>query len=74
MRNASHGRLFTSPEITTGQGDFEFASYDLGVLIEHFVEIAHAKEEKRVGILAFDLQVLCSYRAVYGMFFQVVFK
>jgi hypothetical protein len=41
-----------------GQGDFERAGGDEGVLVEDFVKISHAEQHDRVAVLFFGIQVL----------------
>ena len=74
MRHTCHGGFFATPEIASCEGNFEFAGHNLRILIEHLIEISHAEKKESIGVLAFHLQVLCSYRAMDGMFFQVVFE
>ena len=45
-----------------GELDIEHARADLGVLEQHLVEVAEAKEQDRVGHLLLDAQVLCDQR------------
>ena len=55
MRETCHGRFFATPEIALRQRDLQFARYDFRVIIEHFIEVAHAKKEDSIGVLSFDL-------------------
>ncbi len=45
-----------------GQLYIEHARADLGVLEQHLVEVAEAKEQDRVGHLLLDAEVLCNQR------------
>ncbi len=45
-----------------GKLDIEHARADLGVLEQHLVEVAEAKEQDRVGHLLLDAEVLCNQR------------
>ena len=77
--NVGKSRLLTrltraAPEVAPRQGDLQFARHNFRVIIKHFVEVAHAKEEDGVRILPFDLQILIAHRAVDRIVFDVVFK
>jgi len=45
-----------------GELYIEHARADLGVLEQHFVEVAETKEQDRVGHLLLNAQVLCDQR------------
>src|SRR6266516_99195 len=64
MRYASHGRFFSTPEITPRQRNLKFTGNNLRIFIERLIEISHTKEEESIRVLAFNLQVLCSHRAM----------
>ncbi len=58
-RHAAHRNPDAVPVLgTRRQGQFERARCRQGVLVEHLVEIAHAKEEQSVGVLLLGVQVL----------------
>ncbi len=46
------------PVAAGGQGDAQHPRRDLGVVVEHLVEVAHPEEEDRVGVTRLDLAVL----------------
>ncbi len=58
VRDARQRDAHAAADGTGGEHDVEFAGGDLGVLVEGLVEIADAEEEDRVGMVAFDLEVL----------------
>jgi len=68
-------QAFTGVVLTFEVGpDFQFARHNLRVVIKQFIEVAHAKKEDGVGVLPFNLQILCTYRAMYWIVFYVVFE
>ena len=61
-RHAAHGDVLAEMLAALGQGDVERRRRGLGVGEEHLVEIAHAIEEQRIGMLRLDLVVLRHHR------------
>ena len=45
-----------------GEGDLEHAGRQLGVFVEHFVEITDPVEQDRVGMLRFHLAPMLEHR------------
>ncbi len=50
IRHAAHGQL--SFAVARSEGQLQFAAYGDCVVVEELVEVAHAEEEQRIGILA----------------------
>jgi hypothetical protein len=47
--------------VSAGQGDLQITGRGFRVLIEKFVEVAHAKKEQRILMLLLDPQVLLEH-------------
>ncbi len=60
--DAAHGDVTLF--VAGGEGDLELAGGGFGVVEEELVEVAEAKEEQGVGVLAFGGQVLAHERSV----------
>ena len=60
--NAAHGNGAFA--VAGGEGDLELAGGGFGVVEEELVEVAEAKEEQGVGVLAFGGQVLTHERGL----------
>ncbi len=58
VRDAAHGDGRAFFLVAGGEGDFEFARGDDGIVEEHLVEIAKAEQEQRTGNLLLDRVVL----------------
>ena len=54
-RNAAHGDVFAPVFAAFGQRDIQRFSGMDGIVKEHLVEIAHAVEQQRFGVLGFQL-------------------
>ena len=61
-RNATHRSPFLLAAIPSGQGQFQFFRYQLGIVKEHLIEIAQSEEENAIFILFFYLQILLHHR------------
>jgi hypothetical protein len=67
--DAAHGDVFAPVLAAFGQRDVQRLRRGNGVIEEHLVEIAHAVEQKRVGVTRLDLQILrhhWRYMRVHG--------
>jgi hypothetical protein len=64
--DAGHGDGLFGVFIAGGEGDFEFAGGDDGVVHEELVEVAHAEEEQGAGHLLFDAVILPHERRGFG--------
>jgi len=62
VRHPGQRQLLPAPHLARGEGDIEDARGDLGVLLEHLVEVAETEEEEDIGVLALDRQILLPYR------------
>ena len=62
VRDAAHGDVALF--VASGEGDLQLAGGGFGVVEEELVEVAEAKEEQGVGVLAFGGQVLAHERSV----------
>ena len=51
MRHAAHGHRLALMLAAETHGDGERLGAEFGILEEHFVEIAHAEEDQRIGLL-----------------------
>jgi hypothetical protein len=58
VRHPGQWQLLPPPHLARGEGDVEDARGDLGVVLEHLVEVAETEEEEDIGVLALDRQVL----------------
>jgi hypothetical protein len=47
--------------VSAGQRDLQVTGGNLGVFVEKFIKIAHAKKEQRVLVLLLDLQILLEH-------------
>ena len=54
MGYTCHWRFLATSKVAPGKGYFQFAGDNFGIVIEHFVKIAHAKKEDGVRILFLD--------------------
>ena len=54
-RNAAHGDVFAAVFAAFGQGNVQCLCCRNGIVKEHLVEIAHAVEQQRFGVLGFKL-------------------
>ena len=56
--NAGERHLLALPHVPLREDDLQIARRDLSVLVERLVEVAHAEEEQRVGVLRLHAEVL----------------
>ena len=64
-RHPGHGNRAAARLATRRQRDVQQAGGFLGIVEEQLVEVAHAIEEKGVGMLRFDTQILLHHRRVH---------
>ena len=66
--NAAHRRLILRrlAAVAGRQRQIELARGELGILVEHLVEVAQAEKEDRILILFLDLQILLHHRRDLG--------
>ena len=68
VRHAAHGGtlgLGLVP-VAGGQGQAQLLRGELGVLVEHLIEVAEAEEEEAIGVLGLDRQILLFHRGQLG--------
>jgi hypothetical protein len=58
MREPAHRRDVGGALAAGGQCQIEGFARDFGILVEHLVEVAHAKEKDRSGVLTLERAVL----------------
>ena len=66
MGHAGEGQVTGFAGGARGQGEAQQACAFFGVVAEHFVEVAHAEEENRVGVLTLKVHVLLHRRREFG--------
>ena len=64
--HARHGDGLAGRLAALGQGDVQQARRLAGVVVEEFVEIAHAVEHQHIRVLGLHAQVLAHDRRVFG--------
>lgn len=64
IRHARHRDRFAGRLPAFGQHDVDERRGAAGVLVEEFVEVAHAEKKQRIGMLGLDGQVLLHYGGV----------
>ena len=65
--DARHRGAFAPSPVAPGQRQLQLAGGQLGVAVEHLVEVAHAKEDDGVGMLLLDAEILLANRAVVAV-------
>ena len=66
MGHAGEGQVAGFAGGARGQGEAQQARGLFGVVAEHLVEVAHAEEENRVGVLTLKVHVLLHRRREFG--------
>ena len=61
-RHAGQRRLGRGAVVARGEGEAQRAGPDVGVVVEHFVEVAHAEQQDGVAVPRLDLAVLLHQR------------
>ena len=61
-RHAAHRRALLLPAIAPGEGQFQLPRGELCIVKKHFIKVAQAEKQKRVGILLLDLKILLHHR------------
>ena len=68
--NAGERHLLALPHVPLREDDLQVARGDLRVLVERLVEVAHAEEEQRVGVLRLHAEVLRADGGGHGRIVQ----
>ena len=63
-REACHRNWGSRRLVSRGEGQPQHVRANLGIVVKQFVEIAHAKEEDRVGVRRLQFGVLVHHRAL----------
>ena len=58
VRYATHGRALLLPAVAAGEGQFQLAGDQLGVLKEHLIKVAQTIKQDIILVLVFDLKIL----------------
>ena len=61
-RDAGHRDFQVFAQVAGSEGNFQFPSRQMGVIVESFVEIAQPEQQQSVRVGMFDFQILAAYR------------
>ena len=67
IRHPGHRDRLSGRGPTLGEGDVQQCGRALRVLVEQFVEVAHAEEQQHPRVLRLEAQVLLHHRGVLGL-------
>ncbi len=67
IRNAAHGDILPLMLAALGECNAERLARNFRIVEEHFVEVAHAIEQKRPGICGLDLDELGHHRRQFWL-------